>query len=339
MSKRGVSEIIVGLVLVALLTVGFLAVKAYRAPLAEPLTIIMQATATSSSPSVATPEATAAPAADTSKKVCGLSKTMDILVIGRDEFRWEKPYGADAIRMVRLDFDNRKVTVFAFQRDLLMDTPNLKKDFNVETYKLGEAYVLVRENEKEKNDKADIKATSAIAQILFDNFGIKPDRYMTIEENVVGEITETLGGVEVDVKEAVTLPKVSLKPGVQVLSGETAMDYARYLVNGLASQDEWGRLERQAAVFSGLRDKLFSVQVLPKIPQLYKDINKSLVTDLSPQEITNLTCFGNEVTTEDIESQTIARDDLNIEADETMIIKEAKKEGIDKLLQELFAKK
>lgn len=339
MSKKIISEIIIGIVLLSLLVVGIAAVQAYRAPLAEPLTLVVQSTATTAAPPAPSPEATAAPAVGTTKPICGMKGTLNILVIGRDEHRWEKPFGADAVRMVKLDFDNRKVTVFAFQRDLLLNTPGLKKDFKVETYKLGEAYVLVRENEKEKNDKADIKATNAVAQILYDNFGIKPDRYVTIEENVVGDITNTLGGVTVDVKEAVTLPKVTLKPGIQVLSGENAMDYARYLVNGLASEDEWGRLERQAAIFSGLRDKIFSTDVLPKIPKLYSDIKKSLVTDLSPQEITNLTCFGNEITTSKVESQTIARADLNIEANETMIIKKEKKEAIDKLLQELFGKK
>ena len=159
---------------------------------------------------------------------------MTVLMIGRDEHFWTPPYGADAIRMIKVDFGQKTVKIFAFERDLKLPTPSLDKKYNMSVYKLGPAYVLVREKEGQKTPGADIKATNEVAQILYDNFSIAPDHYITLEEGVLAEIVDISGGITVTVPNAIKYPGLPLylTAGTQSFDGRTAMLYSRYAKDG-----------------------------------------------------------------------------------------------------------
>lgn len=331
MKKYFILEIITGIVLLGLLFAGILGFRAFRAPLAEPLNVALAPTSTGA------PAATAAPAVNASSaKTCGLSGTMTVLMIGRDEHFWNPPYGADAIRMIKVDFSNKKVDVFAFQRDLKLDTPSLVKKYNVTNYQIGPAYVLVREKEGKETPGADKKATEAIAQVLYDNFSIVPDHYITLEESVLGDVVDKVGGIKVNVPEAITFENVAFTKGEQVFTGPSAMLYSRAVTTS-PSEDEWNRFDRQALVFKALGEKLLDPANYTKLPDLYKDLNKSLVTDLSPEQITGLICMAKDIPMENVTMATIAKDQLNIMTDSSMFIKDM--DAIREILWKIFPKK
>ncbi len=331
MSKKIVFEIIAGLLLLALLVVGVVGFQFYRAPLAEPLSIV-QAAPASGGQAQTTP--TAAPAA-ASQKLCDMSGTMSVLMIGRDDYSWEPPYGADAVRLIKINFDNKTVKVFAFERDLLLATPSLEKPHGLAEYRLGPAYTFVRNKEGKKAPGADIKATNAVAQILYDNFGIAADHYLTIEETVLPEVIDTIDGITVNADEAINDGGLNVVVGDQQMDGKTAMLYSRYLKNGLASEDEWGRMQRQASVFKGIAVRLLEPDTFAKIPDLYKQVNKTVVTDLSPQQIQSLACAAKEIPASAVQLKTIESDQVDIEADETMVIKSM--DAVKTLIQDFFA--
>ncbi len=337
MSKKIVLEIVAGLALLCLLVTAIAGVQAYRAPLAQPLSLAIAATDVPTAPAAdqPTPPPTVVPAAG---KTCGTSGSMNILVIGRDEYFWEPPYGADAIRVVKVDFSQKRVAVFAFPRDLLVQTQHLESIYNIKEYRLGPLYTFVREKEGNVTPEADSKASGAIAQTLYDNFGVVVDHYMTIEESVLPKIVDTVGGVELTVPQAISSPDLTVQAGKQTMNGQTAMLYSRYLQNGLASQDEWGRLDRQAVLFKALAVKLFQPGSLFKAPELYEQVKQSVVTDLSLEQIRTLACMGNEVTADTISADTIAKAQMNILADETMIIKDNELGPVKSKLDSLFVK-
>jgi len=338
MSKKVVFEVIAGVLLLGLLVAGIAGFQAYRQPLAEPLSLVMAATETPSTADAKqpTPPPTVVPS---SAKTCGMSGSQIILVIGRDEQYWEPPYGADAIRVVKVDYSNNKVEVFAFPRDLLLKTPSLEAKYNIKEYRLGPLYTYVRQQEGDDFPQDDVIASDAIAQVLYDNFGVAVDEYMTIEENVLPEMIDVVGGVEVNVKEAITSDLITVKPGKQTMNGRTAMLYSRYLKNGRASEDEWGRLDRQASVFQALADKLFQPKSLLKATDLFDKVKRSIVTDLSPQQIVTLACMGKEIKAKDVEVATINKPQMNILADETMIIKDEELGKVKSTLDKMFGMK
>lgn len=146
MSRKIVLEVVTGLVLLCLLITGIVGVQAYRRPLAEPLSLVLAATAVPATPEAGqpTPPPTSVPS---TAKTCGASGSLTVLVIGRDEHYWQPPYGADAVRVVKIDYSNKSVHVFAFPRDLLVQTPSLEAAYNFKEYRLGPLYTFIREKE------------------------------------------------------------------------------------------------------------------------------------------------------------------------------------------------
>jgi anionic cell wall polymer biosynthesis LytR-Cps2A-Psr (LCP) family protein len=148
-----------------------------------------------------------------------------------------------------------------------------------------------------------------------------------------------VGGVEVTIPQAISDNMLTLQAGKQTIDGKTAMLYSRYLKDGRASEDEWGRLDRQALVFKALATKMFQPKSLFKATDLFDQSKQSVVTDLSVEQITALACMGNEVGLEKVSTSTIAKEQLNILADETMIIKDTELGPVKKTLDGLFGLK
>ncbi|HEY9087378.1 MAG TPA: LCP family protein [Anaerolineaceae bacterium] len=338
MSKKIVIEVILGLALLCLLVTGIVGVQAFRSPLAQPLNLTLAATETPDPAQAAQPTAppTVVPA---QKTTCGSSGSQIVLAIGRDQTFWEPPYGADAIRVVKVDYSNKKITVFAFPRDLFVKTPSLEATYGVKEFRLGELYMFVREKEGNVTPAADEKASAALAQTIYDNFGLAVDQYITIEESVLPKMIDTVGGIEVVIPTAINENGLNIKAGKQSVDGKTAMMYSRYLKGGLASTDEWGRMDRQALIVKAFATKLFKPESVLVATDLFDQIKDAIVTDLSVEQIANLACMGKEISLKDVTAETINREQVNILADETMVIKDDQLGPIKTKLDSLFSVK
>jgi anionic cell wall polymer biosynthesis LytR-Cps2A-Psr (LCP) family protein len=113
MKKMRVFQAVMALALVGLLLAGVLSVQAYHQPLADPLTVNLSA---------ADAFKAAQAKLQTTTGSCNAGGSTVILALGRDNSQWRAPYGADAIRLVKVNFDEQKVTTFSFPRDLLLST-------------------------------------------------------------------------------------------------------------------------------------------------------------------------------------------------------------------------
>ncbi len=313
--KRHFSEVILAVFLIALVAGGVFLIRAYKQPLAPALALNTE----SAAPEAAGPQAAAPVSANPQpkaqdKKTCGMSGTMTIMIVGRDKAGiWVPPYGADAVRFVVVDFNHSEISMFDFHRDLLLDTPSLKKDYGVEKSELGEVYTVVTANvTNPPNDpiKADVAATNAVAQTIFDNFQVKPDHYATLDEDVLWEVIDDLEGISVDVPEAITVDQVAIAKGPQVFNGETAQLYMRYLPD---TESAWKRTDRQNVVLKGLRDKLTQPGVITKLPDLYETFKSNVITDLSLEEINAVICMANEVPLENVAHASIPRNMVTVE--------------------------
>ncbi len=204
---------------------------------------------------------------------------MTLLAIGRDARYWESPYGADAIRLIRLDFSKRQAVIFAFPRDLIVRTERLKEPYGIESSRLGKVYLAVLEKEKDTS-LADQIAADTISQVLYDNYGVQANYYLTVKEDLIGKLINHFGGIDVNVPETFSLGPLVIQPGMQRMDATTAQLYTRRLNS---TEEEWQRFNRQNQVFEGLRGQLSQTGVLEQIPALYKEFKESVVTDFKPQ--------------------------------------------------------
>jgi LCP family protein required for cell wall assembly len=202
--------------------------------------------------------------------------------------------GADAIRILKVDYDAKVVRVLGLPPDLWVDTPGLAAA-QIPATTLTNTYY-----EAEKliagSDRAKMAyATNVFAQTLADNFGFIPDHYISISQAAFRNVIDTMDGLEIDVPRAVDgrpfgFPYFSA--GKQVMDGETALDYMRIgLATDLASVTESGWRTPQEQVLQALNDQLLQPQMLLKLPQLIWRFHEDVVTDLSLQQFFNLGCM------------------------------------------------
>ena len=248
---------------------------------------------TSVSPLLASPTPDlplAAPTTDTKAAACGRQGSQTYLIVARDASVWETPYGADAIRLARVDFDAATASIISLPRTLVVSTPKLETAYGVKTSQLGDIYALViqREGGRDSAD-ANLKAVEALAQAIFDNFGVTPQHYFVMKENSLWKTIDALGGVQVTLPQSLQISGFSYPAGPQTLNGERAQWYVRYLP---ANASEWDRLQRQDLLLSGIKQRLAEPDILLKVPSLYQQFSSSLITDLTLEQITQLTCVG-----------------------------------------------
>lgn len=255
---------------------------AYTRPLAAPLKILVDA--------AATPQPTQVP---TPATVCGQSGVITILFLSRDKSNGTWPYGADLIRFVRVDFSNKTVRLIAVPRDLWVATPHLN-NLKLDHSRLGLVYYRVEQNTTGTTTEITTAATNAVAQALYDNYGVTADHYIFFEMRYFAQAIDQLGGLDVNVPADISAGEYSFHAGEQHLDGTNALLYARLLPGNELSAG-WNRMDRQNLILKALIAKLLEPANIVKIPDLINQFKQDITTDLSPELITNLACLAGQV--------------------------------------------
>ena len=298
-------QISILVVLVALLVLGaFMAGSFYGRPLAEPMNVQVHEQE-QPAPVVAAVDNVQP---EQNQETCGSTGVLRVLFTGADFNQGEPPLGADAVRILKVDYDNKAVTVVAFPRDMLVKTPGLA-DLNIAESPLGLAYHTRKEATQGEDKHRITKATELIAQVLVDNFSYPAEKkdyyYLTLQLNEVAGMIDSIGGVEVNLPETITTDHdVTFSAGKQVLDGKLSAEYLRAYEPG----GDPARLKRQNLYVKALQDKILSADIISKIPDLLKQFDKAVVTDLSPKQIQSLSCMLQEVPKEEIQFHEIGVD-------------------------------
>ncbi len=256
-----------------------------------------QASSTSSAAASSTGAATSSTGANaTSAGMCGATGSLTILFSGVDFAGGVWPEGADAVRVVKVNFDRQKVSVVAFPRDLWVRTTSLA-GLGVDYQRLGLAYDLKHQSTSGTGKQKTIAATMAVGQALYDTFGVEPEHYFTMQMSNVAEMVDALGGVEVIVPEAFVSDRgVSYPAGAQTLNGPLALEYVRTFNPG----GDAARILRQNQFVWGVQKKLFRAGIVPRLPALIEQFERVVTTDLSPAQLVSLACMAEQVPPERI---------------------------------------
>lgn len=298
-----------GLILLILALVLFLVVyMAFNSPLGQRLGIFSPNQTLQPDPtSIILPTLTAAPFIPASAitptvqvsepapatGVCGETGTFKVLLLG--ENLPETPRrGADAIRLLRVDYDRQRVDVLALPPDLWVQTPALVFagiDDTTLTLAYFEGKQITAGSERDKM----MGATRYVAQSLMDNFDYLPTNYITLKQSVFRDLVDELGGLPINIPEAVdgTLEGFGFfSAGQQVLSGQQVVNYVRILAPANdPAPSEWTRISRQNQVLTALNAQLTSPQIITKIPGVVQQFYSNVITDLSVKQLFSLACL------------------------------------------------
>ena len=156
------------------------------------------------------------------------------------------------------------------------------------------AYYMAKQslNDSERNKMA--YASNVVAQALANNFSLSPDNYIAMKEVTFKDLIDTMGGLPIYFPAAVTNPsngKVFAPAGKQVLTGQQALDYSRFIEGSQpALVSEWDRFNRQNQILVSSMQQVLSIKGTSSFPGLVNDYYKDVVTDLSASQLLDLTC-------------------------------------------------
>ena len=225
-----------------------------------------------------------APAGD--QGLCGNIGKIKILMVGADYSIGMPPFGADAIRVLQIDFDNATMSTVAFPRALVVNT-NALGDPLKSQMELGTSFYEMKQVAQGNNTDKVVAATSLLAQVMYDNFEVNPNYYITFQLDSIGAVIDAIGGVEIDQPEAITTERnVSFPAGKQTLNGRMVTEYVRAKTPG----GESARLQRQERVMNALQKKLLSADFAMGLPELLAQFQGAIVTDLSPEQLLSIAC-------------------------------------------------
>ncbi|MUG95941.1 LytR family transcriptional regulator [Scytonema sp. UIC 10036] len=176
---------------------------------------------------------------------------------------------SDTVLLVRLNPENKTIRVLSIPKDTMIAIP--EKGLN----KVSEA-----------NAKGGHVLAARVVSRTLNNAPI--DRYIRLSSSGLRQLVDQLDGVEVFVpnpmvpKDPTGRSSVNLVSGWQTLNGEQAEQFVRFREEGLGDLE---RVQRQQAFMLGLKERLYSPTVKPKLPQLIRLMRRHFDTNLKVEEM------------------------------------------------------
>lgn len=296
-------KFVLGIFLFILIASGVSFNKLYRQPLGPALelptptqpnrtvtTVPIQQVSTNSTATEILPTSTSTP-----QPLCGGPAVMNILAIGSDARGQHYLYGlADVIRLVRVDFVNARVSILELPRDLWVEIPGISDHYNITNGKLNQAYLYGNKGLGYYDGPGE--GPGLLARTLNLNFGAQPDHYIAVNMHTFENIVDAVGGIdiylpyEISVKSKQNPKGFAIPEGQHHIDGETALWIAR-----IRQYTTFGRAENQNIVMCALRKKLLSPKLVPAIPKLIGEFQRSVQTDLSAEQINQLACLATQM--------------------------------------------
>ncbi len=222
------------------------------------------------------------------------SNIVNIAVLGIDRDGDGSNGRSDAIKVISLDMNSKKVKMTSFQRDTLIYIPEPENDFD----KLNHAYWY--------------GGAPLTLKTLNYNFDLDITRYLAFNFDAIEHIIDTIDGIELDVHEnELTVTNDYIKHlnslsetdidapyltngGLQTLSGRQAMAYMRNRYVG----SDFDRMNRQNKVIEAMIEKVMN-QSYTELLGLLDACLPYVETNLTMNEMIN---FGTKVLTFDLKN-------------------------------------
>ncbi|ABO51614.1 cell envelope-related transcriptional attenuator [Desulforamulus reducens MI-1] len=224
---------------------------------------------------------------------------MNFLLMGIDAREGETRTRTDSLILVSVDKEKNRIAMISLPRDTRVDIPGHGKD------KINAANVY--------------GGPELVMKTVSDLTGVNIDHYLMTNVRGFRDIVDALGGVTIDVEKRMyhydpydepDLRKIDLRPGVQELDGNKALQYVRFRSDALG---DVSRTERQQKFLKALAQEMMQPSTITKLPKLVPTINKYLDTNLGISQMVTLAKAGKNLSNVDIVTQTMPGKFLNMD--------------------------
>ena len=195
-----------------------------------------------------------------------------VMVMGVDE-RKDDVGRSDTLMVTAVDPKKKSASLLSIPRDTRVHIPGYGYD------KINVAYSL-----------GGHKLTQDTVEEFLDT---PMEHYVLVKVPAFKRIIDAIGGVDIDVEKRMYYVDewdddgglvIDLYPGRQHMDGKTAITYVRYR----DEEGDIGRVERQQKFMKAVMDQIMSPSILPRLPDVIREVMSSVETDLSFRQILEL---------------------------------------------------
>jgi LCP family protein required for cell wall assembly len=241
------------------------------------------------------------------KPVSDANDRMQILILGSDTRDGKNSeYGAadlssgygqsDVMMLLDISADNKRVNVISFPRDLLVDIPQCKDQKTNKVYPARSGVMI--------NDAMAQAGIGCAVDTVNKLTGLQVDHFMMADFNAVKELSNTVGGVDVCISDAVFDPdsRLRLPKGTSSVEGEMALAFLRTR-HAFADGGDLGRIKAQQGFLSSLTRKIKDEGTLSdpgKMLRIADVVTQNLTVDEGLASVPSLLTIGNRLKDIDI---------------------------------------
>ncbi len=211
---------------------------------------------------------------------------LNIVLLGSDKRPTSGAWRTDSMIIVSVDLEQNVVRLLSLPRDLWVYIP-------------GHGYNRI--NTADLWGELAKKGTGPdrVKQTIHYNLGIPIHYYVRVDFQGFMKIIDTVGGVDIDVD--CPLSDIDLTAGIHHMNGQQALRYAR----SRYSTNDFDRGRRQRKVLMALWEQGLTMDIIPRLPSLWRTMSDSFQTDLPLSQVINLAYVGVQLKPQRILSKSI----------------------------------
>lgn len=199
----------------------------------------------------------------------------NFLVLGHDKVA----LNTDVIMVASFDTKNGGLNIMQLPRDTYIEQ-------GAYSHKVNSMFAVLV-NEARRNGEADVykSALGKFAELLETALSIEIDNYALVNLDAFKSIVDAVGGVPVDVPEAMHYDdiyqnlSIHINAGPQVLDGETAMGFVRFRAEYL--QADIGRLNAQKIFMTAFIKRVQEKLSVNTVAKIVEQVLRNVTTDIS----------------------------------------------------------
>jgi polyisoprenyl-teichoic acid--peptidoglycan teichoic acid transferase len=245
---------------------------------------------------------------------------INILLLGYGGPGHDGPYLTDSIMLLSIRPAMHEAIMISLPRDLWVKIPALPRN-GFMMGKLNSAYAVGTDRNNYPNVRSDWKtatgggdlAAATVSQVT----GQPIDYWVGLDFKAFRDVVNALGGVRVDVPTTLDDPyfpagettgmiHIHIDAGWQQLDGEKALEYAR----SRETTSDFDRSRRQQLIMLAVRQRVFSLNAIPKLLSLLGALQDNVRTNLRPAEMHQLADLAGQI--KDQEIRRVAIDTSNL---------------------------
>jgi len=217
---------------------------------------------------------------------CSAADVMTVAVLGLDENEQ-----TDAIRLMRLDFAQERVSVVSIPRDFWVPIVDMQ-EHGIEYGRINATYGY---GEYFNGDGGGIESFGKNMQA---NFGVSFDHYLVLHFTDIEKYIDLIGGVDVTLDQPVFDRERQFSAGEHHFDGETAVLFMRMR----EGDSDFYRVRRQSLILTAFYKKVMHELNLWQQVKLAVTIisDRSIQTDFSAKDAYALACLAGRIDSADV---------------------------------------